>query len=117
VHTWVIFFTRLTSAKCCRIASEEDSLVGKLGVVFGRGNLRIDVFEGEQGAWSSLASSPDWIKIKLSCLLMTAERHTELGALSKDTGVICGVGDVPIEDLGILTLEVGITIASIIDIG
>jgi len=111
VHTWVIFFTRLTSAKCCRIASEEDSLVGKLGVVFGRGNLRI---EGEQGAWSSLASSPDWIKIKLSCLLMTAERHTELGALSKDTGV---VGDVPIEDLGILTLEVGITIASIIDIG
>lgn len=85
-------------------------------MVFGRGNLRIDVFEGEQRAWSSLASSPDWIKIRLFGLLMIAERYTELGVLSKDTGLICGVGDVPIEDLGILTLEVGITMASIVEI-
>jgi len=114
--TLVIFLTRLTSAKCCRIASEEDSLVWKLGVVSGRGNLRIDVCEGEQRAWSSLASSPDRIKVELFGLLMIADGHTEPAVLSKDTGLICGVGDVPIEDLGILTLGVGITMASIIDI-
>ena len=53
-------------------------------MVSGRGNLRIDVCEGEQRAWSSLASSPDRIKIELFGLLMIADGHTEPGVISKD---------------------------------